>query len=50
MSGPIGLRYEAVYPLVDRATENATEWDALFDGVQALERGALEQMSRDKTQ
>lgn len=50
MSGAVGLRYEAAYPLIDRATDSATEWDAMFEAIQALERGALEQMSRDKTQ
>lgn len=48
MSGPMGLRYEAVYPLIDRATTDPEEWDFLLDGVQALEAGALEQIARNK--
>jgi hypothetical protein len=45
-SGVLGLRYEAVYPLIDRATSDPQEWEHLMDGVQALESGALEEMSR----
>ena len=48
MGGPIGLRYEAVYPLLDRATQDPDEWEHLLDGIQAMEAGALDQMARDK--
>lgn len=49
MGGPIGLRYEAVYPLLDRTTQDPEEWQLLFDGIRAIESGALEQVQRDKT-
>lgn len=44
MGGYTGLRYEALYPLLDRAAENADDWESLFDDVQAMERAALAAM------
>jgi hypothetical protein len=44
MGGPTGQRYEALYPLLDRAAKTPKEWDELFDDLQALEHAALEQM------
>lgn len=49
VGGLIGLRYEALYPLLDRAAADASEWEVLFDGVRAIERGALDQIAQDKT-
>ena len=44
MGGRTGLRYEALYPLLDR---RPGDWDELFDDVQTLELAALKQMSDD---
>lgn len=46
MGGATGLRYEAVYPLLDRATSDAEEWDDLFDDIRELERGAMSATSK----
>ena len=45
MGGPTGLCYEAVYPLIDRAANDAEEWDDLFDDIAAMERAAMSAMS-----
>ena len=38
----IGLRYEAVYPLLDRVADgDRTEWDHLFFEVRHMERAVL---------
>lgn len=40
--GRIGLRYEAVYPLLDRAADgDQKEWVRLFADVQAMEQAVL---------
>ena len=41
-SGAVGLRYEAVYPLLDRLF--ADGWQQAFDDLQVLERAALDAM------
>lgn len=41
VGGRTGLRYETVYPLLDRMTSTEAGWQALFDDVQVLERAAL---------
>ena len=46
-SGPICLRYEAIYPLLDRIAKDADEWDSLFEDLQTLEDAALEAMSAE---
>jgi hypothetical protein len=43
MGGPTGLRYEAVYPLIERATPDLFE-DTL-DCIQVMEREALRLMN-----
>lgn len=47
MGGRTGLRYEALYPLLDRTAADADEWEALFDDVRVMEYAALKQMSDD---
>lgn len=47
MNGVVGLDYNVVYPLIDRQTDNAKDWDDLFDAIRTIERGALEQLSED---
>lgn len=44
MAGPTGMRYEAAYPLIDRMTKDAPEWNATFDDLQAMEQAALAAM------
>ena len=49
MSGATGLRYEAVYPLLDREAQGAEDWQQLFDDLQTLEGTALKQMSDNRS-
>ena len=44
MGGAVGLRYEAVYPLLDRQYANADDWQQAFSDLQELERAALDAM------
>lgn len=46
MGGPTGLRYEAIYPLIDRASSSPTEWNEIFSEIQILESAALAQMNK----
>jgi hypothetical protein len=46
MSGPSGLRYETLYPLLDRETASPREWDALFEDIRVMEAAALEAMHK----
>ena len=40
--GRIGLRYEAAYPLLDRAADgDKAEWSRLFSDLQAMEHAVL---------
>ena len=48
MGGPTGLRYEAIYPLLDRETDTPNEWMELFQDVQVLESAALKQMAENR--
>ena len=49
MSCATGLRYEAVYPLLDREAQGAEDWQQLFDDLQTLEGAALKQMSENRS-
>lgn len=49
MGGATGLRYEAVYPLLDREARGAEDWQQLFDDLQTLEGAALKQMSDNRS-
>jgi hypothetical protein len=42
MAGSVGLRYEALYPLLDR--HFADDWQQAFDDMRVMERAALEAM------
>ena len=44
MGGATGLRYEAVYPLLDRQYIDPDEWDQAFDDVRVMEAAALRAM------
>lgn len=37
----VGLRYEAVYPLLDRTAQSDEDWRELFADIRVLEREAL---------
>lgn len=47
MGGASGLRYEALYPLLDRAAQSAEDWQDLFDSVREIEAGALEAINAE---
>lgn len=49
MGGATGLRYEAVYPLLDREARGDEDWQQLFDDLQVLEGAALKQMSDNRS-
>jgi hypothetical protein len=44
-AGPAGLRYEALYPLIDRMQLPPGEWDEMFSAIQHMEAAALEAMN-----
>lgn len=44
MGGRTGLRYESLYPLLDRMGLTDDEWRGYFDDVQVMERAALAAM------
>ena len=48
MAGPVGLRYEAIYPLMDRMGLEPEAWDELLLDIEAMERAALDAMHSDK--
>ena len=50
MGGPTGLRYEALYPLLDRETDTAEEWQEVFQDIQVLEGAALKQMADNRAE
>lgn len=43
-----GLRYEAIYPLLDRMAKDDKEWDQLLYELQVMEAAALDAMSDKK--
>ena len=49
MGGPTGLRYEAIYPLIDRDAQDTEDWQQLFEDLQILEGAALKQMSDNRS-
>lgn len=49
MGGPTGLRYEALYPLLDREAKDGEDWQQLFEDLQILEHAALKQMSDNRS-
>jgi hypothetical protein len=38
---PLGLRWEAIYPLIDRLHLDAPQWDALHDDLSVMEQSAI---------
>jgi len=47
MGGRTGLRYEALYPLIDKEAATEEQWNDLFEDVRTLEYSALRQMADD---
>lgn len=44
----IGLKYEAIYPLLDRAAQgDQDEWDLLFADIQTMEQEVLAIPTKD---
>lgn len=41
---PIGLRWEAIYPLMDRLQLDGPAWDQLHEDLMAMEPAAIETM------
>ena len=44
MSGPTGMDYGAMYPLMERMALDADAWDELLDDIRALESAALDEI------
>ena len=42
MAGPVGLRWEAIYPLMDRLALEPDAWDDLRNDLEVMECAALE--------
>ena len=49
MGGPIGLRYESLYPLLDREAEDEQDWRYLFDDIRDIESAALAAINSRET-
>ncbi len=45
MAGRTGMRYEALYPLLDRIAADDEDWKLLLTDVQTLEAAALTTMN-----
>ena len=48
MSGPTGLDYAAVYPLLDRKATDPEEWEQLFYDLRVMESAALEAIAESR--
>lgn len=46
MNGPVGLRYEAIYPLLDRLNLSPEDWDLMLSDIETMEHAALTEMNR----
>lgn len=46
MGGITGIRWEAVYPLMDRLKLEPEAWDDLLADMEVMERAALEVLNR----
>lgn len=44
MGGRTGMRYESIFPLLDRMEPTREGWDALFKDIQVMEQAALTAM------
>lgn len=48
--GPVGLDYCAAYPLMDRMSLDAHEWDDALEDLRMMERSALQQISQNASE
>lgn len=46
---PLGLRWEAIYPLMDRMALDSQEWDVLHGDLMVLENAAINTMQEFAT-
>ena len=46
MGDVTGIRWEAIYPLMDRLGLDAPAWDALLSDLEVMEQAALEVINR----
>ena len=46
---PLGLKWEAIYPLMDRLELNGPEWDVLHGDLMVLENAAINTMQEFAT-
>lgn len=46
MGGVTGIRWEAVYPLMDKMGLEPEAWDALLSDLEVMERAALVEINR----
>lgn len=46
---PLGIRWEAIYPLMDRLELIGTEWDALHGDLMVMENSAMNTMQEFAT-
>ena len=46
MGGVTGVRWEAIYPLMDRLNLEPDAWDTLLSDLEVMERAALEVINR----
>ncbi len=49
MNGPTGMDYAVLYPLLDRRTRSAAEYDELFADIRCMERAALDTINKSPT-
>jgi len=46
MSGVVGLRWEAIYPLIDRMGLDGPGWDQMVADLEVMEQAALDVMNK----
>jgi len=46
MSGVVGLRWEAIYPLIDRLGLDGPGWDQMVADLEVMEQAALDVMNK----
>ena len=49
-SGPTGLDYAAVYPLLDRTASSSDDWHQLFDDLRVIELAARQRIREQQEQ
>lgn len=48
MSGVTGLRWESIYPLIDRLGLDGAAWDEFLSDLEVMERAALSVINEKK--